>query len=110
MFDSLFDEWPPSEGSPTRMWVRPPQPVWLQPAGALGVHLGSRHWGKSRRAISLQGPVPALLYAWAYTEIGAWIGFCAWELPTVNGQGRVRFAQWVPSTALVPRGDPDSSI
>ena len=106
----MFEYWDDDFTSPLRGVVDPPIPVEvnlglaLPPQGAFrsdAVSMRVRSGGLDCTAV-----VPGLLYAWAQTVDGSWIGLVAFAIPARSG-GRVETRQWTLARALSRRSDPN---
>ncbi|WP_297622248.1 hypothetical protein [Nocardia sp.] len=100
----MFECWGDDFAADQRRVVDPPTPVLVNLSIAIGSDGPFRRDEVSLRvkvaALDLTKTVPGLLYAWAQTTTGGWLGLCGYAIPTGNGHGRVETRQWTPARAL----------
>lgn len=96
-----------------RRVVDPPVPVVVDVLLAIG-QSGERPANELPLRVRAEGlnvdcRVPGLLSAWARTVGGGWLAYLTFSIPTGNGLGALRVAQWCPSAAAVPLPRPPNS-
>ncbi|WP_306365277.1 hypothetical protein [Nocardia sp. CC227C] len=93
-----------------RRHVDPPRPVTVDiskalPSGGTRFAANSLPLRVRAEGLDLSGLHPGLLYAWARTSTGGWLGFVQVTLTTGNGREKLTLRQWFPESALSPRED-----
>ncbi|WP_029923836.1 hypothetical protein [Nocardia otitidiscaviarum] len=100
-----------STGTPSiRRHVDPPRPVTVDiskalPSGGTRFAANSLPLHVRAEGLDLSGLRPGLLYAWARTTTGGWLGFVQVTITTGNGRDKLTLRQWFPESALSPRQD-----
>ena len=85
----------------------PPQPVIVSINAALsvtsstslrdGIPLRVRAEG-----LAMDMKVQGALHGWARTNVGSWLAYVSFTIPTGNGMGQLDVRQWCPSDAITP--------
>ncbi|WP_433193802.1 hypothetical protein ACQP1G_34155 [Nocardia sp. CA-107356] len=107
----VFEYWDDDFTAPLKRVIDPPMPVnvnlgiAIPPQGAFRRDVVSMRVKSS--GLDCTAVVPGLLYAWAQTTDGSWIGLVAFAIPARNGRGRVETRQWTIARALSRRSAPD---
>jgi hypothetical protein len=103
----VFEYWADEFSAPLRRVVDPPAPVLVDLATAIPTDGPFRRDTLSLRikagGLNVAATVPGLLYAWARTNDGTWLGLVAFTIHTGNGHGRVEARQWCPARAITRR-------
>lgn len=104
----MFEYWSDEFSSSLRRVVDPPLPVLVDLGVAFPTQGTFRKEGVSLRVkaggLLISGAVPGLLYAWARTTDGTWLGLVGFAVVTGNRQGRIEVRQWCSARALSRRG------
>ena len=105
--DGMFPRWPVTFDPPARRIVDPPQPVIVSINAALsvtsstslrdGIPLRVRAEG-----LAMDMKVQGALHGWARTNVGSWLAYVSFTIPTGNGMGQLDVRQWCPSDAITP--------
>ncbi|MBH0776560.1 hypothetical protein [Nocardia bovistercoris] len=101
----MFEYWNDGFSSSLRRVVDPPLPVLVDLGMAIPTHGASfRAEAVTMRVkaggLHVAGSVPGLLYAWARTTDGSWLGLVGFAIGTGNRKGRVEVRQWCAAQAL----------
>ncbi|WP_239476963.1 MULTISPECIES: hypothetical protein [Nocardia] len=106
----MFEEWTDRFDPPSYHVVDPPRRVIIdlgQLVMAPKRFVGSVSLRVRNGGLSLAGPVPGHLHAWARTSTGGWIALVSCVVTTGNRQGRLRVQQWCSEEAVcLPSDDP----
>ncbi|MEV0295493.1 hypothetical protein [Nocardia sp. NPDC050710] len=99
----MFEYWSDGFSASLRRVVDPPQPVLVDLGLAIPTrgHLGGTATMRIKAGgLHVAGTVPGLLYAWARTTEGTWLGLVGFAIVTGNRRGRVEVKQWCDAAAL----------
>jgi hypothetical protein len=100
----VFESWSDEFSAPLRRVLDPPTPVLVDLNLVLAPPPGFRRDAISMRTktagLDTTATVPGLLYAWARSVTGGWIGFVHLAIPTGSRSGYVEARQWCPAHAL----------
>ncbi|MFQ6226194.1 hypothetical protein [Nocardia sp. NPDC002869] len=107
----MFESWNDEFSAPLRRVLDPPTPVLVDLTVVLAAEPGYRRDTISMRTktagLDTTATVPGLLYAWARSVTGGWIGYVHLAIPTGNrGGGYVGTRQWCPAHALTRNETP----
>ncbi|MGN2639791.1 hypothetical protein ACWEKT_00100 [Nocardia takedensis] len=101
----MFEYWNDDFSSSLRRVIDPPEPVLVDLGLALPVpghapHTAAPTMRVKAGGLHVTGRVPGLLYAWARTTDGNWLGLVGFAIATGNRRGRVEVRQWCVAQAL----------